>query len=322
MITAFEPFSDFRATSAKVLEYLHQRLGFSLWMVTRTDGDDWIVLQSEDHGYDVKEGDVFKWSDSFCSRMVRGEGPCIAPKSNDIPAYLDAPIGRQVPIGAYVGLPLTKPDGELFGTLCAINPESQSSLLVQEMPQLELISRMLGTILGSELKAESEMRRAERAEEAAERDALTGMFNRRGWDRLVGLEECRCRRYGHQAYVLSIDLDGFKQINDTRGHSAGDQMLVKAARAIDVATRDADVVARVGGDEFAVLAMHCNLDSAEEIEQRLNESLIQAGIRGSIGAAKRDPHQTLTKAWMLADERMYENKRKRRENAPTANVTC
>lgn len=60
-------FQNFESASAAVLGFLRQRLGFGLWMVTRTEGDDWIVLQSEDHGYNVKAGKVFKWADSFCS---------------------------------------------------------------------------------------------------------------------------------------------------------------------------------------------------------------------------------------------------------------
>lgn len=71
----------------------------------------------------------------------------------------------------------------MFGTLCAIDPEIQPDHLVDELPQLQLISRMLSVILASELKAETEMRRAERAEQVAESDALTGVFNRRGWVR-------------------------------------------------------------------------------------------------------------------------------------------
>ena len=63
-------FESFEAAGKAVLAYLHQQLGFKLWMITRTDGNDWIVLQSEDHGYSVKAGDVFRWQDSFCSQTV------------------------------------------------------------------------------------------------------------------------------------------------------------------------------------------------------------------------------------------------------------
>ncbi len=312
MLTSFEPFSDFRTTCTQVLNYLHNRYGFALWMVTRTEGDDWIVLQSEDHGYGVKDGDVFRWTDSFCSRMVLGEGPCIAPQSDLVPAYVSAPIGQQVSIGAYVGLPLTKPDGSLFGTLCAIDPQAQPENLVRELPQFELITRMLGTILASDLKAEMEMRRAERAEQDAETDALTGIFNRRGWDRLLAAEESRCRRYGHVASVLSIDLDGLKLINDQFGHAKGDSTLIQAADALSDAARDGDVLARVGGDEFALLAIHCDEPQANEMVDRMTGILAKRGIHASIGMAKRDPTKSLREAWNESDQRMYRSKQARR----------
>ena len=118
-------FGSFHEAANAVLRHLHEALGFDLWMVTRREGDDWIVLHAADQGYGVKQGDVFRWMDSFCSRMVRGEGPRIAPRSQEIPVYAAAPIGQQVDIGAYVGVPLDWHDGRLFGTLCAIHPQPQ-----------------------------------------------------------------------------------------------------------------------------------------------------------------------------------------------------
>ena len=314
MLSDFEPFSDFRVAAGEALKYLHNNFGFALWMVTRTEGEDWIVLQAEDHGYNVKEGDVFRWTDSFCSRMVRGKGPCVAPSSNQVPAYASAPIGQQVSISAYVGLPLTKPDGTLFGTLCAIDPECQPEALVEQLPQFEMISRLLGTILGSELKAEAEMRRAERAEAEAETDSLTKLFNRRGWDRLLAAEESRCRRYAHSASVISVDLDEFKKINDLQGHTSGDAMLVNAAQALRASTRTSDVVARCGGDEFAVLAIHCDQQQADQLVARMHESLAQFDLRGSIGVGVRNPAKTLGDAWKQADQNMYVVKRNRKRH--------
>jgi diguanylate cyclase (GGDEF)-like protein len=244
--------------------------------------------------------------------MVQGNGPCIAPASKRVSAYASAPIGQQVSIAAYVGLPLTKPDGTLFGTLCAIDPEIQSETLLDALPQLELISRMLGTILASELRAEAEMRRAERAEAEAETDSLTGLYNRRGWDRLLAAEESRCRRYGHVASVISVDLDEFKKINDLQGHSIGDKMLANAARALKDATRDSDVVARVGGDEFAVLAIHCDQPQANQLVARMLEHLSNFSISASIGMASRNPAKSLGDAWIEADQNMYEFKRNRK----------
>ena len=77
-------FPNFETAVQTVLEFLHQRIGFQLWMFTRVEEQDWIVLKACDQGYGVNSGDVFKWSDSFCSRMVKGLGPNIAPCSQNI----------------------------------------------------------------------------------------------------------------------------------------------------------------------------------------------------------------------------------------------
>ena len=74
-VTAFK---DFESASQAVLEYLQDRFGFALWMTTRTNEPHWIVLQSSDRAYGVTRGAVFRWADSFCSRMVQGLGPQIA----------------------------------------------------------------------------------------------------------------------------------------------------------------------------------------------------------------------------------------------------
>lgn len=72
-------FDNFEAASRTVLALLHQRLGFGLWMTTRTEENDWIVLQVEDHGYNVEEGTVFRWADSFEEARARryGSAACV-----------------------------------------------------------------------------------------------------------------------------------------------------------------------------------------------------------------------------------------------------
>ena len=128
----------------------------------------------------------------------------------------------------------------------------------EELPLVELMARLLMTIIKNELKANEEFRRAERASAEAMTDGLTGLYNRRGWDQLVAAEDKRCQRYGHPASVLSIDLDNLKSINDNQGHAEGDCLLRSAAEVLKTVTRDADIVARLGGDEFSVLAVECD----------------------------------------------------------------
>jgi diguanylate cyclase (GGDEF)-like protein len=280
-------------------------------MVTRTLGEDWIVLQSEDHGYNVKDGHVFRWADSFCSRMVQGLGPKIAPRPNEIPVYASAPIAAQVKIGAYVGIPLRGPDGSLFGTLCAIDPVNKPDSITEEQELVEVLGAMLGTLVHTEMRLADQVRRAEKAEAEALTDSLTGLFNRRGWGQLLAGEEERCRRHGHAASVFVIDLDSLKEVNDTRGHFAGDQLIARAASALKQVSRSQDIAARTGGDEFALLATECDREATDLVERRLRTALADAGVAASIGWGSRHPSRGLTDAWEIADRAMYAVKKSR-----------
>lgn len=300
---------DFETAGKATLAFLHQRFGFDLWMPTRTSGDDWIVLQAEDHGYGVVPGTVFRWADSFCSEMVKGNGPRIAPDSAGVPAYAAAPIGRQVPIKAYIGMPLTSPDGTLFGTLCAIDPVRQPAALVEEQALLELLALMLSATLGAEIKHADAVRRAERLAVEALVDATTKLSNRRAWNELLAKEDERCRRYGHTAAVFVIDLDGLKQINDTAGHAAGDTLITAAAEALREVARETDVLARLGGDEFGIIAVECDGEGAETLLLRMRQVFAERNVEASFGLSMRVPSTGLTAAWEEADKRMYSEKK-------------
>lgn len=312
-------FGDFETTGHAVMKFLRQRFGFALWMVTRKEGDDWIVLQTEDSGYDVAPGTTFSWASSFCSEMVQGHGPCIAPQSDLIPAYRLAEIGREVPIKAYVGYPLLRSDGSLFGTLCGIDPLPQAESLVKEKSLIELLAKMLGTVLQLELNAIETERRLERLRTESLTDPLTQLYNRRAWDRFMRAEEERCRRYGNPATVMVIDLDGLKRENDTKGHGAGDFLLQRTGQILNQVARQVDVVARLGGDEFGIISVECGLaDASETLLQRARAALSKADIEASIGLAERSPASGLLGAWTEADRLMYEDKRSRYSALPSS----
>ncbi len=303
------PLQNFQDACHATLAFLHQRLGFALWMVTRTEGEDWIVLHAEDHGYGVAAGNVFRWADSFCSEMVKGNGPRIAHDSNAVAAYRNAAIGRQVPIQAYIGVPLKRSDGSLFGTLCAIDPQRQPATIAQEQGLIELLAAMLSSLLQWELQADHEARRSERLALEAVTDDLTGLSNRRAWNEWMEREEKRCSRYGHPAAVLVVDVDGLKYVNDSSGHAAGDALIARTAQALRQAARKNDVVARLGGDEFGILAIECDRTGAEALLERTRLALREAGVAASVGMATRDPVSGLQTAWEHADQAMYCDKR-------------
>lgn len=157
----------------------------------------------------VKEGTVFQWTDSFCSRMALGLGPRIAPRAQNIPSYSGAPINGQVPIGAYIGVSLVIEEGELFGTLCAIDPSPKQVSIKDELPSIEKLARVLSTVLASDLRATAQKRHLERAQ-----------------------------RFGASVCVIVLDLDNLKRLNDSRGRSEGDALIARTAGVIRSVVRE------------------------------------------------------------------------------------
>ena len=144
--------------------------------------------------------------------------------------------------------------------------------------------------------------------EESRTDGLTRVANRRAWDEALNLEEGRRQRYGHSYGLVVVDLDGFKQINDQQGHQAGDQVLQMAAAQLAQQLRGTDLLARVGGDEFALLIFNPTPEGLEDMTHRLKQALNKAGIRASVGAAMSEAQATLDQTWAKADEAMYEVK--------------
>lgn len=302
-------FKNFEEACCAVLTFLNQRFGFRLWMITRTEGDDWIILQTKDQGYNIKPGQVFPWSDTLCSQMVQGKAPRIAPRSQDIPEYANAAVNKLADIKAYIGQPLMKEDGSLFGTLCAIDPQPQPEELVKEESLISLLGQMLSYILQGELREIEHIRQSERFKEEALTDSMTGLFNRRGWDKLLTLEEDRCKFYGHPAAIIMIDLNDLKSINDNSGHIAGDNLIQKTASTLSKCVRSNDIVARLGGDEFAVLSIENNLINATGLANRILQAFEEANISAAIGIAVRNPSYGLLTAMHEADKKMYQHKK-------------
>jgi diguanylate cyclase (GGDEF)-like protein len=158
--------------------------------------------------------------------------------------------------------------------------------------------------------------------ERADTDGLTGVLNHRAILETLDAEMARARRGGPPLSVLMIDLDGFKQINDTCGHQTGDQMLRETAAFLRASIRDIDYAGRYGGDEFLLILPNTDTDGARQIASRLLDLAEDATvtidgrpfpIQLSAGIATT-PEDGLTRQELLAvaDTRMYESKSARR----------
>lgn len=103
----------------------------------------------------------------------------------------------------------------------------------------------------------------------ATRDQLTGLLNRREFDRLLAEEEERSRRFGHPLGLVMVDIDHFKRVNDTHGHPVGDAVLREVARRLAAEARSVDRVARFGGEEFGMIIMESDGAAAFDIARRV-----------------------------------------------------
>ncbi|WP_432574538.1 EAL domain-containing protein [Kineococcus sp. SYSU DK005] len=313
------PVSDFGTAAAATLKRLHERIGLDTWAVARRDGEDYVVLSALDGGrVGMRAGDVMAWGDTFCGAVVAGDAPRFSTHVEREPGWAHALRATGFPWRSYVSVPLTGPDGTVLGTLCAGAREAVDPAVELQLPDVELAADLLATVLSYELRLEQEARRAERAEAVAERDALTGVGNRRAWDAALAAEEARARRLGSTASVLVLDLDGLKELNDTRGHQAGDALIVRAAQVLGAHLRPEDVLARLGGDEFAALLPDAHRAAAAAVLARLREGLAAAGVRASLGAATRRAAAGLSTAWAEADAAMYADKTARAGQARAA----
>ncbi len=123
----------------------------------------------------------------------------------------------------------------------------------------------------------------DRLAQLAHTDPLTNLANRRHYLEQLQMEFSRARRYRRPLSMLYLDLDGFKGINDRFGHMFGDEVLRGAARSMRAVLRSTDLLARIGGDEFAVLLPETTLDGAEEVSNKLAKALLAYGRQAGPG---------------------------------------
>ena len=163
----------------------------------------------------------------------------------------------------------------------------------------------------------------ERLRQLVIRDPLTGLFNRRHWRYIMLRELERCRRHRRPMSVLMIDIDHFKQVNDRFGHVVGDRVLTAVARRLESEIRTPDSLARLGGEEFAVLLPETGLDEAVAAAERLRRAVHKIGlpalpeldVRVSIGVAAgaRLDDDEIDVLVAAADEALYQAKRAGRD---------
>ena len=250
---------------------------------------------------------------SFCAHAILDDGILLVPDAASDERFDDNPLVTGEPhIRFYAGCPLKAPDGSRVGTLCIID-RAPRTFEADDLAMLRDIAHM----------AERELA----AVQVATMDSLTMLSNRRGFEALARHALGVCRRLGHPAVLLYFDLDRFKSINDRLGHAEGDRALFDFARLLASNFRESDVIGRIGGDEFTVLATGSGTAALQSSLVRLRESVVshcsehQHGydLGYSLGTARFDPerHAGVVELMAEADTLMYEDKRARHASGET-----
>jgi diguanylate cyclase (GGDEF)-like protein len=231
---------------------------------------------------------------------------------------LPMPIGPDPDVASYLAVPVAvdAAHGCLLLVHAAPNPRGFTTLCQSLALQLSEVGARLVETAGAR---EELLRQLDSSREHALLDPLTGAANRRGWDEAVG----RAREHvaaGGAVTVITVDLDELKFVNDTRGHEAGDQLIIECAQALRRCVRgEPDIIARVGGDEFALLVRGDDVDPvdiADRLRLSLESTTTVSGLplRTSVGAARCEPRGSIEDAVRRADVAMYQDKRARRGN--------
>ncbi len=304
------PARTFDAACTLVVEHLARTIPMGMWAVTRIVAGRQLFLTVDSAEYPVVAGAEFPYASSMCRSMVSGAAPRIAPDVGAVPEYAAAAANvLPLVVNAYVGTPIVRPDGELFGTVCGYDPRRQAESLHEHQPLLDLLSSLLSAVLEADSTATAIARELEVARREADTDTLTGLMNRRGWDRFLALEEQRYRRFGDPACVVVLDLDRLKLINDTQGHDAGARYIQRTARVLTESIRPGDLLARLGGDEFAILLPATTIELACEIGERVraavaDSSLLPVSLSIGIAPLAKDSRVAL----LAADTALYKAK--------------
>lgn len=300
--------------------------------IARCDGST-IILRDNDKCFYVDEDSI--------SPLWKGKrfpmDDCIsgwAIKHHSVVAIKDITLDDRIPQDAYrptyvkslLMVPICKSDpvgaiGNYWAT--SYEPSTEEVELLQTLASftsMALRNILLCNVLEDKVQQRTEeLIAAQKAiEDMAVHDDLTGLYNRRGFNMLANQMLHSAARKHCKCIVAFIDLDGLKQVNDQYGHAAGDNLIIAASEILKSSLRHSDILARIGGDEFCVMAIEPEEDG-HVIKNRIVNQLSQFNeisnlpykLKASIGivSKKVDPSTKLDVLIEEADLRMYEHKR-------------
>jgi diguanylate cyclase (GGDEF)-like protein len=258
--------------------------------------------------------------DSMCRLVVDSEQRIVCADATGDPRFSYSSYVRgEQPVRFYASVPLRASDGTVFGTLCTFDTVAHE--LRDE--QLTLLEDLAGQVVG-----QIELTRvAVELGHVASHDPLTGAVNRLVLGDRLAQAFARRIRHGGDTFLAVIDINHFKTLNDVHGHAAGDQVLISVAHRLMGSMRAEDTVARIGGDEFVVVAEIDSTPAAAEavmgrIEGALADPVAYGGefhpVQVSVGGILARPGEDIRSLLCRADDAMYARKAAMHASAPAA----
>ena len=263
-------------------------------------------------GMDIEEfdkADFDELMDGLTGWAVRELEPAVSPKGNLDPRENAAGQKRRTDagLGAVVIVPLVH-RGNVLGSVSVINRQDQPDFVQRDIGMLETVANQAAiAIENAQLFEEIQW--------LATTDGLTGTHNRRHLFELGRREIERARRYEHHLSAIMLDIDNFKQVNDTYGHSIGDQVLRTLTRECIDSLREVDIFGRYGGEEFAIILPETDRQAARKTAERLRKRIErkpflttkgELSLTISLGvAALRDDIPDMATLLDLADSALY-----------------
>jgi len=305
-----------------MLATLQAMTGYDSVYLTTIDavaGLQHILFSTNARQMRIPEGLSVPWQDTLCKRALESGEMA----TTDVAAlWPDSEAAKALGIQSYVSTPVNAGE-QLYGTLCAASTQS----LPLTPPARELL-QSFATLIGQQVEREAMLAQLRRANAElssfALTDPLTGLPNRRALLAELARALARGQREHGLVHVAFVDLDGFKAINDTHGHDAGDDFLAAVAARLATALRGGDFLGRYGGDEFVVIAASSDEAAVVPLRERLTGAtrgryelpgLVLDYPGASVGVATAAPGDPSDVVLARADEAMYAVKRARRQGA-------
>lgn len=261
-----------------------------------------VFMSSDTQGNPYKMGHKVCYMDSglYCEQVITQGKMLLVSDATKSDEWYNNP-DMEYNMKCYMGFPIKMPNGDCFGTICVL--DNKQNDFSQDMK--DCMAKMRDLIEYNLLLMHLSIT-----------DHLTGIYNRTYFNDKIEKEAKNAEQNNQAIASMMLDIDHFKTINDTYGHLAGDEVLIKCAEVIKKSLRNRDIAFRLGGDEFYVLMPYTTVDGAFEIAERLRANIEVSGIGQdipvtvSIGVAERISGESSEQWFKRLDQALYKAKNK------------